>query len=357
MLRGLFILVCCLWAGGATADAIRIALFNAELHRKGPGLLLRDIASGEDAQVAAVTELLLRADADAVLLLRFDWDADGAALAAFAGGLQSRGLSYPHRLALRPNTGLDSGQDLDGDGLLRGPRDAQGYGLFSGQNGMALLSRLPIDETGIQDLSGVLWSDLPDARLPVAADGAPFPSAAAQAAQRLSSVGHWDVPLVLPGDARLHLLAFHASPPVFDGPEDANGLRNADELRLWQRYLEGALPMAPPSEPVVVIGGGNVDPLRGEGRRDAIRDLLGDPRLQDPKPLAGPQDDFPVSDIPFSEATVDWRGITDPAYLRVDYVLPDAALRVLGSGILWPPSKARPDLLRHGLVWVDLALP
>ncbi|MEM8957239.1 MAG: endonuclease/exonuclease/phosphatase family protein [Pseudomonadota bacterium] len=352
MLRGLFILLCCCWAGTAAADVLRVALFNAELHRKGPGLLLRDIATGEDVQVAAVADLLLQADADALLLLRFDWDADSAALAAFAGVLQARGLTYPHRVALRPNTGLDSGQDLDGDGLLRGPRDAQGYGLFSGQNGMALLSRLPIDETSIQNLSGLLWSDLPGAQLPVTSDGTPFPSAAAQAARRLSSVGHWDVPLVLPDGGRLHLLAFHASPPVFDGPEDANGLRNADELRLWQRYLDGALPMAPPTAPVVVIGSGNIDPMRGEGRRGAIRDLLDDPRLRDTLPLGDPKQNLPVA-----EATVDWQGITDPAHLRVDYVLPDAALRVLGSGILWPPPAARPDLLRHGLVWVDLALP
>ena len=331
---------------------LRGALFNAELHRKGPGLLLRDIATGEDVQGAAVADLLLQADADALLLLRFDWDADGAALAAFAGVLQARGLTYPHRVALRPNTGLDSGQDLDGDGLLRGPRDAQGYGLFSGQNGMALLSRLPIDETGIQNLSGLLWSDLPGAQLPVTSDGTPFPSTAAQAVRRLSSVGHWDVPLVLPDGGRLHLLAFHASPPVFDGPEDANGLRNAAELRLWQRYLDGALPMAPPTAPVVVIGSGNIDPMRGEGRRGAIRDLLDDPRLRDTLPLGDPKQDLPVA-----EATVDWQGLTDPAHLRGDYVLPDAALRVLGSGILWPSPAARPDLLRHGLVWVDLALP
>lgn len=348
MLRGLFFFLCCLWAGTAGADAVRLALFNAELHRKGPGLLLRDIASGEDAQVAAVAELLVRADADAVLLLRVDWDAELAALTAFAGTLEARGLSYPHRFALRPNTGLDSGHDLDGDGRLRGPRDAQGYGLFAGQNGMALLSRLPIDTAAVQDLSGLLWAMLPDARLPLTADGAPFPSAEAQAAQRLSSVGHWDVPLVLPGGGRLHLLAFHASPPVFDGPEDANGLRNADELRLWQNYLDGVLPMAPPAAPVVVIGGGNVDPRRGEGRRDAIRDLLDDPRLQDP---------YPRADAPTPEATVDWTGITDPAHLRVDYVLPAATLQIVESGILWPPPETRPDLLRHGLVWVDLALP
>lgn len=348
MLRGLFVALLCLWPFGSVAESLRLALFNAELDRKGPGLLLRDIASGADAQVDAAAALLMRADADAVLLLRFDWDADGAALSAFAALLADRGLDYPHRLALRPNTGLDSGQDLDGDGRLRGPRDAQGYGLFAGQNGMAVLSRLPIAVAELRDLSGLLWTDLPDAALPEHADGTAFPSSEAQAVQRVSSVGHWDVPLLLPGGGRLHLLTFHASPPVFDGPEDANGLRNADELRLWQHYLDGALGLTAPQAPIVVIGGGNVDPVRGEGRREAIQTLLDDPRLQDP---------VPRGNAPVPEATVDWTGITDPPHLRVDYILPDRRLTVIDAGILWPRDVPVDEPLRHGLVWIDLTAP
>ncbi len=35
----------------------------------------------------------------------------------------------------------------------------------------------------------------------------------------------------------VHFLVSHPTPPVFDGPEDRNGARNADEIRLWQEYL------------------------------------------------------------------------------------------------------------------------
>ena len=57
---------------------------------------------------------------------------------------------------------------------------------------MAVLSRLPLGE--VRDFSAFLWADLPGA-IPPQVDGQPFPSAEAQAAQRLSSVAHWDVPV------------------------------------------------------------------------------------------------------------------------------------------------------------------
>ena len=70
-------------------------------------------------------------------------------------------------------------------------------------------------------------------------DGQPFPSDAAQAAQRLSSTGHWVVPVSIK-DTLFTVLTFQAGPPVFDGPEDRNGLRNRDEIRFWQVFLDEA---------------------------------------------------------------------------------------------------------------------
>jgi len=342
------LLILCLWPlPRAEAEVIRIALFNTELARKGPGLLLRDITR-DQAQVRAVRQILERAQADAVLLLRFDWDLETRALQAFADTLAHSGLSYPHRFALRPNTGRPSGHDLDGDGKTGTPRDAQGYGLFAGQNGMALLSRFPIDHDRVRDFSALLWRDLPGAQMPQHRDGTPFPSLEAQSVQRLSAVAHWDIPLLVPGGAQLNLLAFHASPPVFDGPEDANGRRNGDELSFWRHYLDGELDGPAPQNPVIVIGGGNIDPVRGEGHHDRIRALINHPRLQDPRPQ---------TDGPVPEATVDWSGITAPPLLRVDYILPDAGLEVMASGLIWPDPYKGSEKLRHALVWVDIRLP
>lgn len=353
-------LTACLGALAAGAETLRLATYGVEMGRKGPGLLLRDILGGKDAQVSAVAQVIAAVAPDAILLTGFDYDLNGVALTAFAGVLTAAGQDYPYRFALRPNSGWATGLDLNGDGRLGGPGDAQGFGWFAGQNGLAILSKVPIDAAGARDFSALLWRDLPGARLPEV-DGKPFPSEGAQAVQRLSSVAHWDVPLILPTGGRLHLLAFQAGPPVFDGPEDRNGLRNRDEVRFWPLYLDGALATPPPDGPLVVVGGANLDPARGQGDRAAITALLADPRLQDPHPKSpgATEASAPVD-------TVAWDAPGEPGNMRVDYVLPSADLTVTGAGVFWPErtdpaaallGDAGRGASRHRLVWVDVTLP
>ncbi|MCL7465462.1 endonuclease/exonuclease/phosphatase family protein [Phaeovulum sp. NW3] len=320
------------------AETLRIATFNADLNRRGPGLLLRDIRSGKDAQVEAVVTVIASAGADVIVLTGMDWDHDALALQALAARLSERGAGYSHLFTARPNTGMSTGLDLDGNGRLGEARDAQGYGRFTGEGGMAVLSRLPILDDRLRDFSALLWDDLPDALI----DGAGL-APPARAVQRLSSTAHWDLPLALPGGGALHLWAYHATPPVFDGPEDRNGRRNHDETALWLRYLEGRLPQVPADAPFVILGDANLDPEKGEGRHEALRALLAHPAVQDP--LAG---------LP----TVDW---PDTGPRRVDYVLPAAELQVTGAGVLWSTegllAGAVAKASRHRLVWVDVTLP
>lgn len=356
----LFILLLCGLCAPGHAGPLRIASFNAELQRQGPGLLLRDIERGEDAQVTAVVEVIARSGADILALQGFDWDHEGRALAALSARLEAAGAPYPHRLALRPNSGLASDQDLDGDGKRGGPGDAQGYGAFTGQGGIAVLSRFPILRDGVRDFSALLWRDLSGARLPVHPDGSPFPSPEALAVQRLSSTGHWVVPVAAPGGV-VTLLTFQAGPPVFDGAEDRNGRRNHDEIGFWQSFLDGALGGAFDAAPrggFVIAGGANLDPLDGAGRHEAIRALLADPRVTDPRPASegGAQAGAQGHAGPDRLDTVDWDG---PGRLRVDYVLPSSDWMVEGAGVLWPaagdPGRAAAlRASRHRLVWVDL---
>jgi hypothetical protein len=320
-------------------QTLRVATYNTELQRDGPGLLLRDIARGDDDQIAAVLQVIAAADADVLALQSFDYDLTGEAL-----DLLAKATGYPHAFALRPNTGLPTPFDMNGDGRLGGPADAQGYGRFSGQGGMAILSRYPIDESAVTDLSGLLWVDAPDPLLPVAAGG-PFPSADAQAALRLSTTGHWIVPIAVPG-APFDLMTFHASPPVFDGDEDRNGRRNHDEIRLWQHVLDGAVGPAP-SGRFVIAGDANLDPVDGDGIKAAIVNLLADPRVQDVRPTGASGTD-----------TVDWSDPV-PGDLRVDYVLPSTHWTVQDTGVLWPRADdpmadTVTSASRHRLVWVDL---
>ena len=54
------------------AERLRIATYNSDLSRKGPGLLLRDILRGEDAQIHAVMRVISSISPDVLLLQDFD---------------------------------------------------------------------------------------------------------------------------------------------------------------------------------------------------------------------------------------------------------------------------------------------
>ena len=345
-----------LLANPATAETLRIATYNVELNRAGPGLLLRDIQKGQDPQIAAVVQVIVALKANVVLLTGFDYDHDLVALTAFADLLSVAGAPYPYRFSTRPNTGLATGLDLDADGYLGGPGDAQGYGRFSGEGGMAVLSRLPIRTAEVRDFSNFLWKDLPGALL---FDGM---TPDALAVQRLSTTGHWEVPLDLPGGGSLRLLAWHATPPVFDGREDRNGRRNHDEAAFWSALIDGTLPFSPPISPFVLLGDANLDPKDGDGLSAALLGLLAHPMLQNLSPggTSGRVEADHSGDAALD--TADFSAKDGPGGLRVDYVLPSTDLRVPAAGVMWPDAgdplaQVLATASRHYPVWVDITVP
>lgn len=331
----------------AMAQPLRVASFSPDLSRKGPGLLLQDIGK-RDPQVLAAARVIAAANADVLLLTDFDWDYEGQALNAFLDLLKDQGAAYPYFHASRPNAGMASGMDLDGDGRLGRADDAQGYGDFTGQGGLALLSRHPIGT--ITDYSATLWQDLPQNRMP---DAVP---ADARAIRRLSSTAHWDAQITKDGQV-LHVLAMAASPPAFGRQPGLNLARNHDELAFWQSHL--------PDAPFVLMGKLNIDPADGDGDPAALNALL--PHLHDPQPrseggrLAGA---VGVNAAHQGDPALDTAAFGNdraPGNLRVDYVLPRKDLPVLDSGVLWPadPVLAQDALAasRHRVVWVDLDWP
>lgn len=343
----------------ARADVLRVATFAAPLSRDGPGVLLRDLLGGEDPAIRAIIAIMAEVSADIVVLTAMDGDAGAAALGELATQLGAAGVDYPHLFSGPSNAGRETGLDLDGNGQRGEPRDAQGFGWFTGQAGLAILSRYPICE--VQDLSEILWVDMPGAVLPRWPDGRPFPTPEAQAIQRLSSTSHWIVPVQV-GAMRLDVLAWSATPPVFDGPEDRNGLRARDELRLWRHVLDGRIGAV--SDRFVIAGNANLDPSDGDGDRAAIRTFLDDPRIIDPRPASAGGAVAADPDHAGDPAldTADWADGA-PGNLRVSYVLPSATLNVAGAGVFWPaPGEPGRALLGedglaagpHRMVWVDL---
>ncbi len=307
---------------------MRIATFNSELIRKGPGLLLRDILKGKDPQIAAFKTVLVEIRPDIIALQGIDHDLRSTALHALADDLAQAGLDYPYRFTAAPNAGQATGLDLNGNGKLGDADDNHGYGRFNGMGGMAVLSRYPIQQDRIEDYTPLLWRDLQGHIYPMQ-DGAPFGGVQVFETHRLSSRGHWVVPVTVPDIGPVRLMTFHASPPVYDGAEDRNGRRNHDEVAFWLDYLRRDDNTAP----FAILGTANTDPARGDGRPEAITALLAHPRLQNPF------DDSPTAD--FRDPV--------PGDLRVDYLLPSSGWRVVDHGMV-----SAPDASRHSLLWVDV---
>lgn len=280
---------------------------------------MRDLLK-QDAALVAAADALSDADADIIVLTRFDYDGSGTTLRAFADLVDG---GHIHVQALRSNAGIPTPYDMDGDGRLGEAEDAQAFGRFPGQEALAVLSRLPLDLDGLQSFNDVLWRDFPGTLMTDADTG--------RDDQRLSSGGHWVVPVFLSSDAgsaSVSLLVGHAGPPVFDGPEDRNGRRNRDELRLWEAII------ADLDGPFVFMANTNLDPDRGDGYRDAMAAFLALDRLTDRLPR---------------QITAHWQ---KPGPMRVSYILPSSEFGIRAARV-WP---VRGDE-QHSLITVDLTLP
>lgn len=367
---------------GHGRDSVRVATFNVALDRPAAGDLTRELLQGGSAQLENLAEIIQRVRPDILLLCEFDHDGEGRderGLHAFCDRYLAQSwhgstpIHYPVRRLLATNTGELLPCDLDGDGVIRAPRDCFGFGDFHGQYGMALLSRFPLDDARVRSFRHFPWARMPGARLPRRW------SPPLRELMRLSSKNHLDLPLLV-GSQVLHLLAMHPTPPVFN---PINRARNHDEVRLFYDYLDGADYLVDdagqvgglaPGEPFVLLGDFNADPCDGDGERSMIRRLLTHPRVQGGT-LEGARVPRSGGGLAFAAGRPPSRG--EPACwtqlrpLRLDYVLPSRECRWLDSGVFWP---APGDPLRylcenadgeegkrvssdHRLVWIDLQLP
>jgi hypothetical protein len=293
-------------------------------------------------------------------------------------------VDYPYVFSAPVNTGTASGLDLDNNGVVGGPHDAFGLGAFPGQSGMVVLSRFPIVTDQVRTFQHLLWSALPGARLPddpATPEPADWYSTDELAVLPLSSASHWDVPVDVDGRI-IHFLASNPTLPAFDGPDDSNGARNADEIGFWADYVAGTdttwiVDDAGTSgglaagEEFVILGAMNSDPLDGDGA-GAISQLLALDGVRDALPASAgaveasaaqglanaTQQGDPAND------TADLPDNPGPGNLRVDYVLPSSGLEVVAAGVFWPPTgDPQADLIagipatssEHRLVWVDIA--
>jgi 3-phytase/alkaline phosphatase D len=254
---------------------------------------------------------------------------------------------------------------------------------------MLVLSRFAINRGGVRTFQKFLWRDMPGALLPKEPQsGRPFYDNDDLNTLRLSSKSFWDVPIELPpelstaysgrgGLLNLHFLCSHPTPPVFDGPEDRNGRRNHDEIRLVADYISpakndylvddsGRRGGLAESARFVIVGDLNCDPVDGQGIPGTMNLLLKHPRVNPaftPTSAGGP-----ITVKQHADQHSGHRG--DPAHvtsnftaeghgcLRIDYALPSRGLEIVAGGVFWPaPGEAGSEAVKasdHRPVWIDI---
>jgi endonuclease/exonuclease/phosphatase family metal-dependent hydrolase len=381
---------------------LRIATFNVAMGLQAEQQLGQALSHGQDLRLRQLAEILQRVRPDIVLLNEFDYDPNFEAadlfnanyLAMSQNGQQS--IEYPYSFRAPVNTGLDSGMDLDDDGTEHEPEDAYGYGTFPGQYGMLVLSRFPIRFEKSRSFQHFLWADMPAARRPRNPDGSFYYSDEIWSQLRLSSKSHWDLVIDIEG-RELHLLAYHPTPPVFDGPENRNGLRNFDETRFWLEYLqdsanefivddEGQSGGLQQGSAFVIAGDLNADPFDGDSFEGTITQLLDSPLIDNsciPKSAGGVEASVVQAGSNLKhngDSATDTSDFNDEytGNLRLDYLLPSHGLAIRDCGIFWPQQsedthKSGEDTHQlsedthqlvhhlvgvsdHRLVWLDISL-
>ena len=366
-------------------NSIRFATFNTSLYSEEVGGLIKRL-NQNDVGARKIAAVIQHQRPDILLLNEFDYDAQAIAANVFQKNFlaisqdNQTPISYPYYYIAPVNTGVQSGMDLDNNGKLGGDgrdrgNDAFGYGLHPGQYGMLVLSKFPIDKANIRTFQNLLWKNLPGAMIPInPVTSKPWYAPEVWARLRLSSKSHWDVPIKTPSGT-VHFLVSHPTPPVFDGPEDRNGTRNHDEIKLWAEYLNnkntqwlcddknmcGGLP---DDARFVIAGDLNADPIDGDGVPGTMRQLLEHPRIL--KHNTPSSEGAVISAKTVGQANLNHQGNAAEdtgdfgpmvGNMRLDYVLPSANLHVKASGVFWlKPGDAGyqwMDASDHHMVWVD----
>ena len=399
----------------AASPVTRFATFNASLNRGAAGQALTDLSAPGNAQADAVAEIIQRVRPEVLLINEFDYYAptaahpDGPLVDAFRDNYLevahngAAAIDYPYSFVAPSNTGISSGFDLNNNGVTDTTPgdnpygdDSLGFGVFEGQFGMVVYSQHPILTDDVRTFQHFLWKDMPGALLP---DDPATPAAHdwynadELAIFPLSSKSHWDVPIDIDG-AVVHFLVSHPTPPVFDGPEDRNGTRNSDEIRLWADYItpgpassyiyddNGTRGGLKPGSAFVIAGDQNSDPLDGDSIPGSIQQLLDHPlvntkvtptsdggaywsEFQDV--LNDTHETDPHEDTADFCDTPAFPPCSGPGNLRADYVLPRRSLKIVDAAVFWPFPPD--ELVRltgagfpvpssdHRLVWVDVRIP
>jgi endonuclease/exonuclease/phosphatase family metal-dependent hydrolase len=396
------VLLALLWLSfpAVAADGtIRIATYNTSLFRDADGALIADLEKGDNEQARKIAGVIQHVRPDILLVNEFDYDEAGRAPELFRSKYLQVGqngqepIKFDYFYTAPVTTGVPSGRDLSHNGNRGAADDAFGYGKHPGQYGMLVLSRFPIARDKVRTFQKFLWRDMPNPMLPVnPKTGQPFYDNDDLAVLRLSSKSFWDVPILLTSPSgrgqgegalangkltprTIHLLCSHPTPPVFDGPEDRNGRRNHDEVRLIADYIGGKQGdylvddagqhggLAEGAE-FVIVGDLNSDPVDGDSVPGTMQQLLDSPRVNNtftPTSEGGKlatERKTNSNSVGRGDPAQDTSNFGDFKNLRIDYVLPSRGFEVVKGAVFWPkPGDPGSDAITatdHRSAYIDI---
>jgi len=371
----------------AQVTEIKVATFNVSMESSnylprgetGNAQVLADIlATRDNQQVKNTAAIIQRVRPDVVLLNEFDYiEQPEQGVQAFIKNYLnqaqhgSKPIDYPYFYYSTVNTGQPSPFDLDNDGKATGVgADAWGFGFYPGQYGMMILSKFPIDIANVRTFQHFKWRDMPGFMPTTKQDGSPWYSNEAWQQMPLSSKSHWDVPISV-DNKTVHILASHPTPPVFDGPENRNGIRNHDEIRFWLDYLtpakagyiyddNGKVGGLAEKRRFVLLGDLNASADGdGDAINSAIKALVSHHRIEQnftPASLGAAENSPELAHARYH--TAGWR-------MRADYVLAsDFGFNIEDGGVFWPAKNeadypligTRGASSDHRLVWLTLEI-
>ncbi|MDK2819258.1 MAG: endonuclease/exonuclease/phosphatase family protein [Mycoplasmataceae bacterium] len=325
----------------------------------------------------------------------------GQSLNSMDGGLMMEPITYPFYETYATNTGLESGMDLNNDGLTdNNPQDAFGFGYYHGHYAMGIFSKYEIDVTNTRTFQEFKWKDLPNSKIPtIETDNGKLPvgmnvgdnwfTDEEWSKIRLSSKNHVDIPIKIKVNNKtetIHLLASHPTPPAFEiGGTKTNLLRNMAEVKFWQEYIEnkefiyddkgvtGGIDGS--KEKFIILGDLNADNLSGDSAKEEgilglIKSNLVNGNIADGNLI-------PISKgaelEPNSKKHPKPETRTSTFGLRVDWVLPSKNMESIDTGVFWQADGEEGRLLfddkrlgkwgngkevssDHRLVWLTIKL-
>ena len=338
---------------------------------------LYEVLKTNHRQIRNIAEIIQRVAPDIILLNEFDNNSKYGkqSLSLFLNNYLAREqngqqpINYPYIYQGEVNTGIPLVNETNIKVNKTLLDEHHGFGHYSGQYAMVLLSKYPIKNDKIKTFQKFKWRDMPGALKPINPDTGMtwYPEYIWQQI-RLSSKSHWDIPIIIEGEL-IHILASHPTPPVFDGPENKNGKRNHDEIRFWNDYISKenhnyiyddnmVFGVLSENSRFIIVGDLNASVDEGEAITNAIYALVNHEKIIDPKPESLGAIQHSKQNPTAKNHTTSWR-------MRADYVLPSSyGFNLKASGVFWPQQQSslyklinnRQASSDHRLVWVDLEI-